>query len=346
MKPLLNTLYVTTEGAWCRKDGANVVVECEGAEIGRVPVHLLDGLVCIGRVGLSPPLLGFCADSGVAVTFLTEHGRFLARMVGPVSGNVLLRRAQHGATVDPTRAFGVAAAVVAAKASNQRTVIARALRDHGAEMDETHRSALRTAEHELGRAARRVLAVDELDIVRGIEGDSARSYFRVFDRLILVRDPALAFKGRSRRPPLDAPNAILSFLYSVLAHDCRSAVEAVGLDPQMGFLHRDRPGRASLALDLMEEFRAPLADRVALTVMNRGQVGERDFLFDPTGAVTLREEGRKTVLVEYQRRKQTEITHPFLGEKMPLGLAPQIQAQLLARHLRGELTGYPSFFWK
>ncbi|MCB9960149.1 MAG: type I-C CRISPR-associated endonuclease Cas1 [Rhodospirillaceae bacterium] len=339
MKRLLNTLYVTKEDAWLHKDGTNVVVDAGDAELGRAPIHMLGAIVCFGRIGASPALLGHCADHGVAVTFLTPEGRFLARMEGPHTGNVLLRRAQHRASAERAAALPVARAVVAAKLANQRQVLQRALRDHGADGE------IEAASRRLANAARRALVTEDFDQVQGLEGDGANAYFSVFRRLIRRDEPELTFRGRSRRPPLDAPNALLSFLYTLLASDCRAAAETVGLDPQMGFLHRDRPGRAGLALDLMEEFRAPIADRLMLTLFNRGQLGPKDFRFVDGGAVLLADDARKTVLAAYQTRKRQEIRHPFLGETIHLGLAPHIQAQLLTRHLRGDLDAYPAFVW-
>lgn len=346
MRQHLNTMFVTTEGAWLVKDGANIVVEVERREIGRVPMHMMGGIVCFGRVGMSPPLMGACAEAGVAVSFLTEHGKFLARVEGPCRGNVLLRRRQYRVADDPDAGLAIVRAIVAAKAANQRAVLRRALRDHGASMAEANRAALDDAQRRLGDAARRVMEAANIDAARGHEGDAANAYFGVFDHLIRRDDDAFRFRGRSRRPPLDACNALLSFLYAMVGHDCRSALETVGLDPQVGFLHRDRPGRAGLALDLMEEFRPVLADRVALTLINRQQIGPKDFTFVEGGAVLLRDDARKTVLAAYQERKKDEITHPFLNEKLSLGLVPHIQAQLLARHLRGDLDGYPPFLWK
>lgn len=337
MKRLLNTLYVTTEGAWLRKDGSTLVVEAEGAVLGRAPIHLLGAVVCLGRVGVSPPLLGFCAEQGVSVTYLSDSGRFLARAEGPCSGNVLLRRAQHRATETAAAALGAAQAIVAAKAANQRTLLRRALRDHGPE------PALEAASRRLSLLSRQALTAGDPDALLGTEGEAAQVYFAVFERLIRRSEPELRFAGRSRRPPLDAPNALLSFLYVLLAADCRAALETQGLDPQMGFLHRDRPGRASLALDLMEEFRAPLADRLVLSLLNRGQLGPRDFQRLEGGAVLLRDEARKGVIVAWQNRKKEEIRHPFLGDRLPYGLAIQAQAQLLARMLRGDLDAYPPF---
>ncbi len=337
MKKLLNTLYVTSEGAWVCKDGANVVVEVEGAERGRAPLHLLGAIVCFGQVGLSPQLMHAAAEAGIAITWLGWSGRFLARVEGPQSGNVLLRRAQHDRTRnDPVP---VARAIVAAKIANQRGVIRRAIRDHG-DADGT----LDLAERRLSAAASSSLAGSDIDTLRGIEGEAANAYFSIFGTLLRVEH--LSFVTRTRRPPRDPVNALLSFLYVLLIADCRAAAEAAGLDPQMGFLHRDRPGRASLALDLAEEFRAPIADRACLTLLNRRQLGASDFRHEETGAVFLREEARKAVLTAWQERKRTTVTHPFLSEKMPLGIVPHVQAQLLARHLRGDLDGYPAYVWR
>lgn len=346
MRQHLNTLFITTDGAWLRKDGANIVVEVERAEIGRVPVHMMGGIVCFGRVGMSPPLMGHCAEAGVAVSFLSEHGKFMARVEGPCSGNVLLRRRQYRMADDPAAGLVIVRAIVAAKAANQRAVLRRALRDHGAGLEDAGHARLDDAQRRLGDVARRVAEAPDIDAARGHEGDAANAYFGVFDHLVRRADGTFRFDGRSRRPPLDPCNALLSFLYAMVGHDCRSALESVGLDPQVGFLHRDRPGRASLALDLMEEFRPVLADRVALTLINRQQLGEKDFIRMEGGAVLLRDDSRNAVLTAYQERKKDEITHPFLNEKVSLGLVPHIQAQLLARHLRGDLDGYPPFLWK
>ncbi|MFC5356843.1 type I-C CRISPR-associated endonuclease Cas1c [Azospirillum himalayense] len=346
MRQHLNTLFITTDGAWLRKDGANIVVEVERAEIGRVPIHMMGGIVCFGRVGMSPPLMGHCAEAGVAVSFLSEHGRFMARVEGPCSGNVLLRRRQYRMADDPAAGLVIVRAIVAAKAANQRAVLRRALRDHGAGLEDPGHARLDDAQRRLGDVARRVMEAPDIEAARGHEGDAANAYFGVFDHLVRRADGTFRFGGRSRRPPLDPCNALLSFLYAMLGHDCRSALESVGLDPQVGFLHRDRPGRSSLALDLMEEFRPVLADRVVLTLINRQQLGEKDFIRMDGGAVLLRDDSRKAVLTAYQERKKDEITHPFLNEKISLGLVPHIQAQLLARHLRGDLDGYPPFLWK
>jgi len=346
MRRMLNTIYVTSEDAWLRKDGANMVVEIDGAERGRAPLHMLQGLVSFGRPGASPALLAACAEAGITVSHLDPNGRFLARVEGPRTGNVLLRRAQFRAADDAGRAVPIVRGIVAAKAANQRTVIRRALRDHGRDMLADGRAVLEAAEHRLTDVARRTLVAAEVGLLRGLEGEAAQVYFGCFNHLLRTDDPAFIFNGRSRRPPLDRVNALLSFLYAMLGHDCRSALEAHGLDPQVGFLHTDRPGRASLALDLMEELRPVLADRLVLSLINRRQLAPDDFTVEDAGGVRLTDDARKRVLVAWQERKRDELTHPFLGETLPLGLVAHAQAQLLARHLRGDLDGYPGFIWK
>ncbi len=346
MRRHLNSIYVTSEDAWVRKDGANIVVEVDGAERGRAPIHMIGSLICFCRAGMSPALMAACAEAGVAVSFLTPQGRFLARVEGPRTGNVLLRRAQYRAADDETRALAFVRGLVAAKAANQRTVVRRALRDHRETLSAQACAALEQSEQRLGDTARRTLSAANVAALRGLEGEAANAYFAVFWHLVRCDDPAFAFRNRSRRPALDRVNSLLNFLYAMLGHDCRSALEAVGLDPQVGLLHADRPGRASLALDLMEEFRPVLADRLALSLINRRQLAASDFVVEEGGAVMLTEAARKTVLVAWQERKKEELRHPFLGEQVTLGLVPHIQAQLLARHLRGDLDGYPSFIWK
>jgi CRISP-associated protein Cas1 len=346
MRRQLNTLYVTTEGAWLKKDGANIVMEVEGAERGRLPAHMLESLVCIGRVLVSPPLLGYCAEQGICVCYLTPNGKFLARVEGPVSGNVLLRREQYRRSDDRSRCAAIVRNILLGKVHNQRAVVSRALRDHGEGLEAETQSALTHVRTRLQRIADKLLGESDLEVLRGLEGEAAQAYFGVFDHLLRVDSPELRFRSRRRRPPTDPPNALLSFLYTLLTHDCRSALEAVGLDPAVGFLHRDRPGRPSLALDLMEEFRPLLADRLALSLLNLRQLGERDFVTMDNGAVFLKEEARKTVLTAYQERKREELRHVFLEEKLPIGLFPAVQAQLLARHLRGDLDAYPPFLWK
>ena len=346
MRRHLNTLYVTTEGAWVHKDGENVVVKVEGQSRMRVPVHLLGGVVCFGATGLTPDLMGHCAGRGVCITMLGRHGRFLARVEGPVSGNVLLRRGQYRAADDPARNAAIASHLVTGKLHNQRTVVRRAMRDHAKKNAPDWRERLDGCQVRLRDAARRSAKSRETETTRGIEGEAARTYFSVFGDLVQREDEAFVFYRRSRRPPVDPINALLSFLYALLVHDCRSALETVGLDPAVGFLHRERPGRPSLALDLMEELRPVLADRLALSLVNRRQLGPGDFETQISGAVTLRDDARKTVLVAYQDRKKDEIMHPYLGERTTMGLVPFLQANLLARHLRGDFDGYPPFLWR
>ena len=346
MRRHLNTLYVTTENAWLYKDGENAVVKAEGTERARIPVHLLGGIVCFGSVGLSPPLMGHCAERGVCISLMSRSGSFLARVEGPVSGNVLLRREQYRTTDDEAMTASIVRYVVTGKILNQRTVVRRALRDHGGSMPEAAHTRLAACERRLSDAARRGAGSDETATLRGIEGEAARCYYAVFGDLLLSEEPAFAFNGRSRRPPLDPVNALLSFFYTLLVHDCRSALESVGLDPAVGFLHRERPGRPSLALDLMEELRPVLADRLALSLINRRQLSACDFETAMSGAVKLRDDARKTALVAYQERKKDELVHPFLKEKTTLGLVPFVQATLMARRLRGDLDGYPPFLWR
>lgn len=346
MRRQLNTLYITTEGAWLRKDGANIVMEVEGKERARLPIHMLESLVCFGRVLVSPPLMGFCAEQGVTITHLTPYGKFLARIEGPVSGNVLLRRAQYRVSDDETGCAGIVRGVLIGKVHNQRAVLSRGLRDYGAKLPEEERARLEGERSRMSRIARDLLIEPTTDRLRGLEGEAAQRYFSVFDLLIRHDSDAFRFTGRNRRPPRDSINALLSFLYTLLTHDCRSALESVGLDPAVGFLHRDRPGRASLALDLAEEFRPLLGDRLALSLINRRQLREKDFIIAESGGVTLTEEARKTVLTAYQERKREELNHAFIGEKAPIGMLPLLQAQLLARYLRGDLDAYPPFLWK
>jgi CRISPR-associated protein Cas1 len=346
MRKLLNTIYVTSEDAWLRKDGANLVVDVAGVEKGRVPLHMMEGVIGFGRAGASPSLMAACSEAGVMMSFLEPNGRFLARVEGPRSGNVLLRRSQYRTADSPDGATDIVRAIVAAKSANQRTVIQRALRDHGASTADAAREALSAAELRLSDIGRRILIATGVDELRGLEGEAASRYFGVFDALVRAEGEAFRFTVRSRRPPLDRINALLSFLYAMLGHDCRSALEAHGLDPQVGFLHADRPGRAGLALDLMEELRPVMADRLALSLVNRGQLRAEDFILQETGGVRLTDDARKAVLTAWQERKRDELRHPFLQESIPLGLLAHVQAQLLARRLRGDLDGYPAFFWK
>ena len=344
MKKLLNTIYITTPESGLRKDGENLVVENDGKTLGRVPLHMLAGVVVFGGIFVSPALMGACAAQGISIVLLDRNGRFQARVEGPVNGNVLLRREQYKASDAPA---DIVQSLVMGKISNQRAVLMRALRDYGEEYDSGAKSALDDVTRRLAHSLSNINEhIHSIDVLRGMEGDAAKLYFSVFNLLIRSPDPEFRFEGRSRRPPLDPVNALMSFLYTLLTHDCRSAAESVGLDPAVGFLHRDRPGRPSLALDLMEELRPILADRLVLSLINRRQVRAQDFYTRDGGAVVLSDDARKTVLTAWQDRKKEERKHPFLDENAPLGLVPYLQAQLLARHIRGDLDAYPPWFWK
>jgi len=343
MKQLLNTLYVTTNGAYLTRQRESVCVRVDREVKGQFPIHLLDSIVCLGGVGVSPKVLELCGQSGVQLALLTTGGRFIARMHGPTSGNVLLRRAQYRLADDATRAAAIAQAVVVGKVANARHVLMRGAREHAAEESS---DILRKAGNRLSETLQTLQKPLSLDSVRGHEGEAAATYFGVFDHLITAQKDAFQFVKRSRRPPLDRANALLSFIYTLLRHDCVGAAESVGLDPAVGYLHRDRPGRPGLALDLMEELRPVLADRLVLSLINRRQVDGDGFQSMESGAVFMDDATRKTVLVAYQTRKQETIRHPFIDEDVSLGLLPHVQALLLSRHLRGDLDGYPPFLWK
>ena len=338
MRHLLNTLYVMTQGAYLHLEGETLVVEVERQKRLQVPMHHLGSVVIFGDVLISPAALHRCADDGRGVMLLDRHGRFKARLEGSLSGNILLRQAQHRAAA--TQALDMARAFVAGKLRNARQVVLRGARES---RDDGDREALRQCGRLLAGHIRRLPGAATLDEARGIEGDGARVYFEAVRHLIRAdARETFSFERRSRRPPLDRFNALISFIYTLLVHDCRAAVEAVGLDSQLGFLHAVRPGRPALALDLMEEFR-PLADRLALTLINRGQLTAQDFEPRPGGAVYLSETGRKTVLAAHQQRKQEEVSHALLQQPVPIGLLPHVQARLLARVLRGDMEGYLPF---
>ena len=343
MKRLLNTLYVMTQESYLCHEGESVLVKVEHEVKLRVPVHTLGSIVCIGYITCSAPLMHLCAERDVAISFLSENGRFLGRVQGPVSGNVLLRREQYRRADDPEKSAAIARAIVLGKAANSRVVLQRGARDHA---DKTDAQALTDAAERIGRLMDRLPEGTPLDSLRGFEGDVARTYFEAFDHLIVAQKQDFFFRERSRRPPLDNMNALLSFLYTLLAHDVSAALQAHGLDPQVGFLHRDRPGRPGLALDLMEEFRPMFADRLALSLVNMQQIDGRGFKTTESGAVEMNDATRKAVLVAYQKRKQEELAHPFLNETLTLGLFFQAQALLMNRHLRGDLDGYPPFIWR
>jgi CRISPR-associated protein Cas1 len=343
MKKYLNTLFVTTQGAYLSKEGETVAVKIEQKIRMRIPIHTLAGIVCFGAVSCSPYLMGFCSENDVSISFLTKYGRFLAMVKGPVSGNVLLRRKQFRmADCEKTSAL-MAGFVLTGKLANCRAVLERSLRDH---KDKVNKEAVKKVANRLLMYIQKELQNDNLDRLRGIEGDAAHQYFSVFNQLILAQKEAFLFSGRNRRPPTDRINCLLSFVYTLLVHDVRSGLESVGLDPAVGFLHRDRPGRPGLALDMMEELRPFLADRLVLSMINRNQVRPDGFIFKESGAVYMEDETRKTVLETYQRRKQESLVHPFLNEKIEVGNLFFIQALLLARFIRGDIDGYPPFIWK
>lgn len=341
MQQILNTLYVMTQQSYLHLDNDTLRVDVDRQKKFQAPLHHLGAVVCFGNVMVSPAAMHRCADAGIALVLLDHNGRFKARLEGAVSGNILLRQAQHRLAGEASYTLDTARAIVAGKVRNARQVLLRGAREAAAEAD---RAALSAAAENLARGVRGLPVAADLDAVRGVEGDAARNYFAALTHLMRPdARAAFAMNGRSRRPPRDRINALLSFLYALLMNDCRSAVESVGLDPQLGFLHAVRPGRAALALDLMEEFRAVVADRLALTLVNRGQIRAEHFTEREGGAVMLEEAGRKAVVVAYQERKQEEVTHPFLESKMPIGLLPFVQARLLARALRGDMDGYIPF---
>ena len=340
MKKLLNTLYIQTQGIYLHQEGETVVIEKERQVVSKIPIHTLSGIVCFGNVLCSPFLLGLCGQRGVHVSFLSEHGSFLARVEGPVSGNVLLRTSQMKALEEKKHSKAIASNIVAGKILNTRNVLLRRIRDHGADSD------CENAISDLARLVRSLQKAESIDVIRGIEGEAAACYFAVFNKLILTQEECFAIQNRNRRPPLDPTNALLSFLYTLLAHDCTGALESVGLDPQIGFLHALRSGRDSLAMDLMEEFRAPLADRMALSLINRQQLSAKSFKVTESGAVEMTEDARKTVLVAWQKKKKETLLHSFFNEKVEIGLLPYVQALLLARHLRGDIDAYPPFLLK
>ncbi len=344
MKSHLNTLYVTTDGAYLARRGETVLVRVEKQTKLQLPVHTIESIVSLARVGVSPSLMKLAGERGIAISLCDGHGRFQARISGFTGGNVLLRREQYRRADDDARSAEVARAVVAGKIANGRQVLLRFGRD--ADANAPGRAEVARAADGLAASLRSLDAKPDLDRTRGIEGDAANVYFSVFDHLLTHQKDTFRFTSRNRRPPLDPVNCLLGFLYAVLAHDCRSALECVGLDPAVGFLHRDRPGRPGLALDLMEEFRPVLVDRLVMSLVNRGQVNAADFKTAENGAVTLTDAARRSVLVAWQKRKQSTIVHPFIGEKVTLGLVPHLQARLLARHLRGDLDAYPPFIWR
>lgn len=342
MKKLLNVLYVTVPNTYLSLDGENIVIKKDEDVAMRVPLHNLENIVCFGYSGASPALMGACAERNIGLCFLTPHGRFQARVTGKVNGNVLLRKKQYLISEKEAESVSIGASFLVGKISNSRKVIERALRDHALLVNVEILTGASSSLRELMRALKECKTIEDL---LGCEGSAAKIYFGVFDQLILQQRDCFYFRERSRRPPLDNLNALLSFLYTLLTSEAASALETVGLDPYVGFLHQDRPGRPSLALDLMEELRPVFADRLALSIVNRKQVTGKDFTQKESGGIIMDDEARKKVLTAWQERKKEMIIHPYLKEKISFGLIPYVQAMLLARFLRGDLDAYPPFFW-
>lgn len=343
MKKLLNTLYVTSENSYLALDGENVVVLDGQREVGRLPLHNLEGIVSFGYRGTSPALMGACADRNISLCYLTPQGKFLARISGKIRGNVLLRQQQYDSSRDEKISLGIAKNCILGKVCNARWVLERAVRDHSLQVDTDW---MKKASEFLKNSLEQIQNCSSKEQLRGYEGEAASVYFSVFDQMILQQKKEFSFQGRNKRPPMDNINALLSFIYTLLTNNIVSALECVGLDPYVGYLHTDRPGRASLALDLIEEFRAVLADRFVLSLINKKIISGKGFVQKENGAVLMNEELRKKILTEWQNKKKESITHPFLKEKVEWGMVPYVQAMLLARYLRGDLDGYPVFLWK
>ena len=331
MKKLLNTLYVTTPESYLSKDGLNIVISVRQQEVFRIPIVNIEQIITFGYMGASPGLMKLCADNGVSLTFLSPNGRFIGRFQGPVTGNVLLRTRQYRLTADPDYSLSLARIFIAAKINNYRQILLRHLRDYGSE------ATVEEAERKLNHCKGLALKSTSSEELRGHEGDAASVYFSVFPRLLRTTDPVFRFNGRNRRPPRDAVNCMLSFVYTLITNDCTAALDSVGLDPYVGLFHTLRPGRPSLALDIMEEMRAYLGDRLVLSLINRRQINGRDFISQGEDSVTATDEGRKTILQAWQQRKKEIIMHPFLKEKIPIGLLPYVQSQLLARTIRDSI---------
>ena len=343
MKKLLNTLYITSENSYLSLDGENIVIYEDTQELGRVPLHNLEGIVSFGYRGTSPALMGACADRNISLCYLTPQGKFLARITGKIRGNVVLREQQYASSNNEQVSLEIAKNCILGKVYNARWVLERASRDHGMQIDVEH---VKKASEMLKNSLILIKNSTSKDELRGYEGKAASVYFEVFDELILQQKKDFVFQGRNKRPPLDKMNAMLSFVYTLLTNMVTSALECVGLDPCIGYLHTERPGRYSLALDMMEELRAVLADRFVLSLVNKRMITSKNFTQKENGAVLLDEDGRKIILTEWQNRKKETITHPFLQEKVEWGIVPYVQAMLLARFLRGDLDGYPAFLWK
>ena len=338
MRKLLNTLFITNPVAYLSRDGENVVVKVDNQEQLRLPIHNLESIVCFGFLGVSPSLMSLCAERSVALSFLTESGYFLGKVIGPVSGNVLLRRKQYRMADDPEMSLNLARLFIAGKIANCRNILQRTVRDHSEHIDPNRISEVISI---LSIKQKQAIKAHEMNYLRGIEGEAAQAYFGVFDQMIVAQKEHFYMKGRNRRPPLDNVNSLLSFAYVLLMNEVRAALESVGLDPCVGFLHVDRPGRQSLALDMMEELRPYFADRLVLSLINRKQVNNKGFAKRDMGGVLMDDLTRKEVISAWQKRKQEEIKHPFLNEKIPIGLLPYVQSLLLARFIRGDINNYP-----
>ena len=343
MRKLLNTLYVTSPNIYLSLDGENIVIQKDKSVVSRIPLHNLEGIVSFGYTGASPALMGACAKHNIALSFMKQSGKFLARVVGEVRGNVTLRKTQYRLSDSKVESHKIASNFIIGKIFNARWVAERATRDYALRLDV---NKLKGVSKSLVNSLKAVEQCKELEQLRGIEGEAASQYFSIFDELILQQKESFYFHYRNKRPPLDNVNAMLSFVYTLLAHDVAAALESVGLDPYVGFLHRDRPGRISLALDMMEELRPVYADRFAITLINKREVNADGFTQKENGAVNMSDNTRKSIIKAWQSRKQEKITHPFLQEKMEWGLVPYAQAMLLARFIRGDLDGYPPFMWK
>lgn len=343
MKTIGNVLYVTTPDTYLSLDGENIVIRKEEAELKRIPLHNIIGIITFGYTGASPALMGICAERNISLTFLSSHGRFLSRITGKVNGNVLLRREQYRIADSEERSLDIAKNMILAKVFNSKWVLERACRDNGLRIDT---AKIKMVSEELSIILNNIKQAKDIEELRGFEGVAAARYFNVFDELIIQQKKAFSFHGRNKRPPLDRVNALLSFIYTLLAHDVASALETIGFDSYVGFMHTDRPGRISLALDLMEEFRAVIADRFVLTLINKKIISADDFYIRENGSVMLNDDARRNVLSAWQSKKNDTLKHPFMDEKVSWGHIPFLQAQLLSRYLRNELDSYPSFLWK
>lgn len=343
MKKLANTLYITNPDRYLSLEGENIVVICDNKTIGRVPLHNLEAVITFGYTGISPALMGACVKRNIALTFMSGTGRFLAHVTGEINGNVLLRKKQYSVSENEGESLRISKSFIIGKIYNSISILKRTLRDHALSVD---KSAIEKVVDYLKTAVSSAEEAENAESLRGVEGEAALKYFSVMDQLILQQKDVFYFKNRVRRPPTDPFNALLSLFYSLLAYNCASALSAAGLDPYVGFFHTDKPGRVSLALDLMEELRSVMADKFVLSLVNLKMVNERSFLKKENSAVLLNDDARKEVLSAWQQRKIETITHPFLNEKIEWGVVPIVQAQLLARYLRGDLDAYPPFLWK